>query len=282
MPIFIIGALAFISLGLLFYSAYPFLERLLKSWQKKRIAKITPKLDRMFVDIPHRKLLLIDIACPLAIGFLAFSFTKTIWIGVTAAFTGLAFSNFIVKQLGKMRNKKFASQLVDGLMLLSGSLKAGLSLLQAFEALVEEMAPPISQEFSLVVRENRMGVPLEECLMKLKRRMECEELDMIITAGLVGRETGGELTVIFSNLVMTIRERSRLQGRIKALCTQGVLQGRIMMLLPVFFAIAIYKINPGFMNILLTDAQGRLLLGYAVISQIIGTILIMHLSKIEI
>lgn len=282
MPIFIIGALAFISLGLLFYSAYPFLERLLKSWQKKRIAKITPKLDRMFVDIPHRKLLLIDIACPLAIGFLAFSFTKTIWIGVTAAFTGLAFSNFIVKQLGKMRNKKFASQLVDGLMLLSGSLKAGLSLLQAFEALVEEMAPPISQEFSLVVRENRMGVPLEECLMKLKRRMECEELDMIITAVLVGRETGGELTVIFSNLVMTIRERSRLQGRIKALCTQGVLQGRIMMLLPVFFAIAIYKINPGFMNILLTDAQGRLLLGYAVISQIIGTILIMHLSKIEI
>lgn len=127
-----------------------------------------------------------------------------------------------------------------------------------------------------------MGVPLEECLMKLKRRMECEELDMIITAVLVGRETGGELTVIFSNLVMTIRERSRLQGRIKALCTQGVLQGRIMMLLPVFFAIAIYKINPGFMNILLTDAQGRLLLGYAVISQIIGTILIMHLSKIEI
>lgn len=282
MFIFLTVVFIFVSLFIIIYIFYPAIEQFIRSRQKKRIEKITPRLDSMFISVPYPKLLLIDIISPLAVGGAVFLITKIFLVALVASFAGIAISNFIVKKMEDARRVKFAGQLVDGLMLFSGSLKAGLSLLQTFEALVEEMPEPISQEFSLVLRENRMGVPLEECLAKLKRRMQCEELDMIVTAILVARETGGDLTVIFSNLVMTIRERNRLLGRVKALCVQGKLQGRIMMLLPIVFGYGVYKFDPNFFNILVNDPQGRMILGYAVVSEIIGSILIARLSKVDI
>lgn len=282
MLILIIASLIFSAFSIGGYLLYPSLEGALITWKQKRVRKFAPKLDKMFISIPSRKLILIDVACPLAAAFIAFIITNVFWIAVLAGFIGLIIPNFIVKHLEIARRRKFAGQLVDGLMLLSGSLKAGLSLLQAFEALIEEMPAPISQEFGLVVRENRMGVPLEECLYKLRHRMSCEELDMIVTAVLVARETGGDLTIIFSNLVMTIRERNRLLGRVKALCIQGKMQGRIMMVIPIIFAFSIYKLNPQTFDVLLADPQGRMILIYALVSEVIGAILITRMSKIEI
>lgn len=278
----IIFIFIFVSLTIFFYLLYPLGEKGLKSWQKKRVEQFAPQLDKMFIKAYMKKLLLIDIISPLAAAAFAFLITKTFWIALVAALGGLALTNFIIKQLDALRRRKFTNQLVDGLMLLSGSLKAGLSLIQSFEALVEEMPSPISQEFSLVVRENRMGVPLEECLGKLKYRMSCEELDMVITAILVARETGGDLTAIFSNLVMTIRERNRLLGRAKALCIQGQLQGKIMIALPIIFAYVVYKLDPKFFMTLMNDPTGKSLLMYAIVSEIIGAILIIRLSKVEV
>jgi len=282
MTILLIAVLIFISLAALFYALYPFLERGAQLWQKKRMGKFTPRLDNMFIQIASPKLLLIDLGCPLAVGSLTFLLTKKPIFAGLAAFMGLVLVSFFIKFLEAARKRKFSGQLVDGLMLLSGSLKAGLSLLQAFEALAEEMPPPISQEFNLVLRENRMGVSLEDCLVKLRRRMECEDLDMIVTAVLVARETGGNLTAIFSNLVVGIRERNRLLGKVKALCVQGKLQGRIMMFLPIVFACAVYRFNPDFLTGFINDPMGRMLLIYAVISQLIGMFLIQRLSRVEI
>ena len=280
--IVLIAAFIFIAIILLAYTLYPFMEGYFQSWHKSRAGKISPKLDQIFIDIPYRRLLLIDVAIPLAAGFLAFYLTRIFWIGIVSAFSGLVIPNIIVQQLEKIRRGRFAAQLVDGLMLLSGSLKAGLSLIQAFEALVEEMPAPISQEFSLVVRQNRMGIPLEDCLSGLKQRMQCEELDMIVTVILVARETGGDMTTIFSNLVFTIRERSRLLGKVRALCAQGKLQGKIMMFLPIVFGYSVYKLDPHFVEVLTNDPQGKFLLMYAVVSEILGIIFISRLSKIEV
>lgn len=282
MLILLVALFIFLSSAIFLYISYPAIEKYYQNWQKRRIEKIVPKLDDMYLSVSLRKIILIDLISPLAIGGAVFFITKITPAAIGASFFGLIVSNIIIRKLEEARRGKFAEQLVDGLMLLSGSLKAGLSLLQSFEALVEEMPPPISQEFSMVLKENRIGVPLEECLVKLKRRMRCEELDMIVTAVLVARETGGDLTSIFSNLVMTIRERNRLLGRVKALCTQGKLQGRIMMLLPIVFGYGVYKFDPNFFNVLLNDPRGRMMLGYAVASEIIGMFFIMKLSKVDI
>ena len=280
--IIIIALLTFISSALVISMLYPSFEHRVGFWQRKRAEKITPKLDNMFISVSLRKLLIIDAVCPLSLGLLTFFITGKYLFALIAAFSGLLIVNFVVKQLGIARKVKFANQLVDALMLLSGSLKAGLSLLQALETLVEEMPPPISQEFSLVVRENRMGIPLEDCLGKLKLRMDCEDLNMIVTAILVARETGGNITEIFSNLVMTIRERDRLLRKVKALCVQSKIQGKIMMILPIVFAYGVYKLDPHFLDVMTQDATGRMLLIYAVFSEIVGIVLINRLSKIEI
>ncbi len=282
MAILIVASLISVSTGLIVFALYPFAERQLLGWQKRRVERFTPKLDNMFIYVPSRKLLLIDIGCPLAVGILVLILTGKPLFALIAAFLGLIIVALAIKQLEVARRRKFSGQLVDALMLLSGSLKAGLSLLQAFEVLVEEMPPPISQEFALVLRENRMGVPLEDCLARLKRRMDCEDLNTIITAILVARETGGNITVIFSNLVMTIRERDRLLQKVKALCIQSKIQGKIMMVLPVLFAFGVYKLDPHFLDVMTQDPTGRALLVYAVISEAIGIFLISRLSKIEI
>lgn len=278
----IIGIFVFLSAAMSLYMLYPAAEGIFGSWKLSRQERIAPKLDKMFVNIPYQKFIFIDIVSPLIIGLLVFRLSGMPGAAVVSAFAGLAVSNLILNQMEKLRQAKFESQLVDGLMLLSGSLKAGLSLIQSFEALVEEMPAPISQEFGIVLRQNRMGIPLEDCLSRLKQRVPGEDLGMIISAILVARETGGDLTTIFSSLVVTIRERSRLFGRVKALCTQGNIQGKIMMGLPVVFGLGVSKLNPELIGVLTNDPSGRMLLIYAVVSEVIGIILITRFSKIEV
>ncbi len=278
-------AIFLVVFGSIFYLtnlSYPIFEIIMKRWRRKRIDNITPSLDRMFLDIPLRKLMLIDVLVPLFCGALGFLFTRNHWVTLGATGVGLIIPIFIIKRLEIMRRKKFASQLVDVLMILSSCLKAGLSLLQSFEVVVEEMSPPASQEFSLALRQMQMGVSLEAAMFSLRRRMRVEDLDIIVTAMMVARESGGDLTETFSRLVNTIQERNKLISRVNALCVQGKLQGAIMSLLPIFFALFVYKTDPHFFDIFFEDNFGKMLLSYAIISEILGVIFIHKLSKVDI
>ena len=274
--------LTFLSMGLICNHLYPFGELWVKIWEKRRMEKVTPKLDRMFLDISVKKLLLMDLLSPVIFGGVAFLLLRHILAAVLGAMVGLMLPSMIVKNLEKIRCIKFSRQIIDGLMILSSSLKAGLSLLQAFDALVEEMPPPISQEFGLVVRQVRMGVTLETALTDLKKRMPLEELDLIITAVLVAQETGGDITQTFSKLVYTIRERDKLMGKVKALTVQARLQGWIMGMLPIAFAFFVYFTNKNYFDFMLQDKVGQFLIFYAVVSEILGIIFIRILSKVEV
>jgi len=262
--------------------SFPFLQAGLGRWQRKRIESITPKLDRMFLDVSLNKLMLIDVLSPLLSGLAGFILSRNLWFSLGAAAVGLIIPILIINRLEAIRRQNFASQLVDGLLILSSSLKAGLSLLQSFETLTEEMPAPISQEFNLVIRQMQMGTSLEEAMSSLKKRMHIEELDMVVTAMLVARETGGDLTQTFARVTYTIQERNKLIGRVKALCIQGQLQGIIMSVLPILFGLFVFKVNPDFFDVFLKDNLGRTLLAYAVVSEIIGIIFIRKLSKIDI
>ncbi|MDD5355455.1 MAG: type II secretion system F family protein [Candidatus Omnitrophica bacterium] len=278
----LILVLAFLSALLIFSQAHPSLQKILESWQKKRVDQITPKLDNMFLNVPLPKLILLDILSPVILGVASFFIFKSIAVAVIGGVLGLGLPLLVISQLERNRRQKFSHQLIDALMVLSGSLRAGLSLLQSLEILVEEMPNPISQEFSLVLRENRMGVPLEVSLANLKRRMPLEDLDLIITSILVSRETGGDLTVTFNQLIITIRERDKLQGRLKALTVQAKLQGIIMGGLPVAFAIFVYSFNPHFFDIMLQNETGRMLLIAAFVLEIIGIFFVYKFSKVDI
>jgi len=274
--------LIFVATILLFQALCPIVLKSTEQWYRRRVEKLTPKLDRIWLDVPENKLLIVNIFLPVALGLIGLFVFKGILGAVIGIFVGLAIPFIIIKNMERQRLRKFSSQLVDGIMLLSGSLKAGLSLMQALEVLVEEMPPPISQELGLVLRENKMGVSLEKSLEVLNKRMKIEELELLINALLVARETGGDLTKLLSRLAITIRDRHKIKEKIKTLTLQGKMQGVIMSALPFLFALWIHIfVNKHHFDIMLQTDQGRFLLILAVVLQIVGMYLIHKFSIIK-
>jgi len=154
--------------------------------------------------------------------------------------------------------------------------------LQGLEVLVEEMPAPINQELGLVIRENKMGIPLEECLNRLNKRLNIDELGLVVNALLVARQTGGELPKVFSRLTVTIRDNRKLKESIKTLTLQGRLQGLIMSILPFAFVAWVLSVNKHHFDIMLETDTGRMLLILAVILQCCGMILIRIFSIIHV
>ncbi|MBU1928652.1 MAG: type II secretion system F family protein [Candidatus Omnitrophica bacterium] len=222
------------------------------------------------------------ILSPLITAIIGFILFQNVIGAIAGGVLGLLLPSISVKLKDKARKAKFHSQLVDGLMVLSSSLKAGLSFFQALEVLVEEMPQPISDEFGLIIKENKMGIRFEESFEKLNKRMPSEDLNLITTAILIARDTGGNLTVIFENLANSIREKTKISEQVKTLTTQGRWQGAIMSFLPIGFAAFIFKANPEYLQLMLSSQLGRILLIYAVISELIGMFLISKLTQVEV
>jgi tight adherence protein B len=272
------------SVGYLAYVAIPVGTDKYSKLQKKRMDSTASGLDRLFMANQGRKMLPFFTISPLVLSVLGYVLLRrfpVVGIGAGLA-VGFIIPVGIMKNMAYRRRLKFQGQLVDALMILSSALKAGMSLNQAFEILVEEMPDPMREEFALVVRENSMGVPLDECLENLRKRMPIDDLGLITSAVSVARETGGNLTEIFAQLVVTIRDKIKLERKVRALTVQGRLQGTIMSLLPIVFAIFVKQVNPESFDIMLNSELGRKLLIYAACSEIVGIILIKKLSKVEV
>ncbi len=274
--------LIFGAIGGLAYELIPFFLGRYSQLQSKRMEKASKELHKMFIYTEKRRLLFAFTLTPLALGTMGFIMLHNPVGALVGAGLGLLLPRIWIKNMGRKRLNNFGKQLVDALMLLSSSLRAGMSLPQAFEVLTEEMPAPISDEFALVVKENKMGVTLEDCLAHLKQRMPLDDLELLTTAISISRETGGDLTEIFANLVHTIREKRKLDDRVRVLTVQGRLQGAIMGLLPIAFGVFIYFINPRNFDVMLNDKFGQMLLVWAAISEVIGVILIRKLSKVDI
>ena len=176
------------------------------------------------------------------------------------------------------RKRRFNDQLVDALMIMSSSFRGGLSLIQAIEAVVEEMPDPLSHEFAMVLNENKMGVSLEDSLGHLYKRIPSAALQQTQTAILLARETGGNLPIIFSRIVTTIREHKKIQENIVTLTLQGKIQGIVMSALPIGFVLMVNTTNPEFFRTMLTTEIGRIILIIAAIMWVCGAFLIWQIS----
>jgi tight adherence protein B len=187
------------------------------------------------------------------------------------------YTNFLI-----YRNKTvFDNQLIDALMIMSSSFRGGLSLIQAIEAVVEEMADPMSEEMQIVLGENRMGVSLEEALEHLYKRKPSSALQQMITAILLGRETGGNIPVIFQRIVGVVRQRKSIQGQIDTLTLQGRIQGVVMSILPIAFFMFINASNPNHFSVMYKTEIGRIALTAAVILEMIGAFMIWKISSFK-
>ena len=187
------------------------------------------------------------------------------------------------------RLKAFNSGLADTIMLLANSLRAGSSFLQSVEMVVREAQPPLSTEFSRVIREVNLGLPLDDALSNLGRRMKSDDLDLMITAIAIQHQVGGNLAEILDTIAYTIRERVRIKGEIRTLTAQQRMSGYVVGFLPVALVILLSIIAPTFMAPMLVAPPeafgmplGILILGLGGFMMFIGFILIRRIVDIEV
>ena len=249
-----------------------------QKWQQRHVQKLSSTLDDSFIFMEKQKLILVTSA-PIILGLTGLLLVGNV-IGAGVGFLlGLAAPAVFTSMARQRRIAKFQSQLVDTLMIFASSLKGGLSFVQALEVLCEEMPAPTSQEFGLVLKENRLGVSLEDSLNDLRKRMPLEEINLIVSSILVAKETGGELTRVFSRLVETIRSNIKLKEKVNTLTLQGRLQGIIMSIMPLGFAVFIHRQNPDHFSIMFETALGRNLLIGAVVLWFVGIFVIKKVSS---
>jgi tight adherence protein B len=172
--------------------------------------------------------------------------------------------------LAGRRKKQFQAQLPDMLALLSGSLRAGYSLMQGVEAVGKEVGEPMGKELRRVVNEARLGRDLEESMEGVAERMDSDDFAWAVMAVRIQREVGGNLSELLMTVSETMISRERLRRDVASLTAEGKISAIVIGGLPVGLGLTMYVINPEYMEPLLTTSMGQGMLGAATLAALIG------------
>ncbi len=211
-------------------------------------ASVAQELARADLKLTVTEYVFLHFVTALVCFTVGFAATRQATVGMAFGVLGLFLPRIYVTRRQRQRVSAFNNQLADTMMLVANSLRSGYSLLQSFEVVAREAPQPTSDEFSRVVREVGLGLSPEEALMNLVRRLESEDLEMMVTAINVQHEVGGNLARILDTLSGTIRQRVRVKGEIRTLTSQQRLSGYIISLLPVVVGGVLYMVNPEYIG----------------------------------
>lgn len=184
--------------------------------------------------------------------------------------------------LRRQRLRKFEEQLPDALMMLAGGLRAGLSLITAISQLVVEAQAPLGQEFSLMLREQRLGVTLDQSLNGLVRRVPTQTTILVVSAMRIASETGGGLAEMLERTANTVRSRLQIEGKIRALTAQGKLQAWIVGLLPLTLMLVLDHMEPAAMSHLWHSRMGWGALAAIATLECLGVYVIRRIVAIDV
>lgn len=187
-----------------------------------------------------------------------------------------------VKILADRRVKAFSDQLGDAISMMSNALKAGFTFQQAMDLIAKEMPDPIGTEFRRALQEIQLGVPMEVSLENVGKRVGNADFDLLVTAVVIQRQVGGNLSQIMNTIGETIRERIKLKGEIKSLTAEGVMSGWVLGGMPIVMGLISHMISPGFFDPVLKSSFGKYIIIYAVISELIGALFIRHLVNLKV
>lgn len=182
----------------------------------------------------------------------------------------------------RKRLKLFEDQFPDAIDMMGNSIRAGFALGRAIQLVAEENPDPIGMEFKKTFEEVNLGIPIKDALMNLTKRIDSVDLRLFVTAILIQRETGGNLTEILAKISTTIRARFKLMGQIKVYTAQGRFSGWILGTLPIALGMIIYTLNPDYIKLLFTDPLGQMMVGIGISLQIIGFLVIQRIVRIKI
>jgi tight adherence protein B len=255
-------------------------------------AQTSRQLEDLFLFIPPRRIAEIGWVAAATI-FLLFSAlffdlkkpasTATgLILGTLFGLGAFQLPSYALVFLMERRRTRFNLQLVDALTHMSNALKAGFSINQAFETIVENGEKPISEEFALFLQQTRVGVSFNDALVNMDQRVGSDDLTLVCTSIDIARRTGGNLTEIFDTISLTIRERMRIESRVRTLTAQGRLQGIIVGGMPVILGVALTFIRPSMMIPFLTSPTGMVALAVMFVLLTLGALTIRKIIRIDV
>ena len=258
-----------------------------------------PMLDRLFMHLPKVKYLIhlqeqANVKYPLGVFILS-----SMVIGLTGYLSGfLIFRNYVsacatglficgipfyyLLLKKKIRIEKFQRQFPEGLELIARALKAGHAITSGMALAAEEFDDPLGGEFSLVIDEINFGSSITDALKNFAERIGCLEVKYFVVSLIIQRESGGNLAEIIENIAHVIRERFKLQGKIRALSGEGKISAIILIALPMIVITAFKFMNPGYINELFSHPLGRLMTLIAGIMMTLGVLVMKKMINIKV
>lgn len=239
-------------------------------------------LGDMFLFVDTRQLFIFNIIAIVLIPLLSYmmfgSFIVSLIILVIVMFMPFR----LYRSMRKRRLSKIEKQLPDALIMISGTLASGGSLAMALDAVVKDQPAPISQEFMLLTREQRIGLEFEKSLRNMERRIPNPDFIMFTSALKISREVGGDLGDVINTLAETLRRKSAMEGKIESLTAQGKMQGIVMTGLPLMVGAILFLIEPEAMGKLFTTNIGLAFVGAIVVMEALGYFFISKVTTINV
>lgn len=251
-------------------------------WRANFTQTAKVSLEDMFVFIDPKSVFHVNVGVFLVLPVIVYVVTGVIGFALIAALLGAALPRITWAVMRRRRRARLTVQLPDGMNMMAGTLRAGASMQMALNIIVTEAPAPLSQEFSLLLREQRLGLALEDSLRGMAQRLEMEEVDLFVSALTIAKEVGGNLSEILERLAATLRQKATMEGKIRALTSQGKLQGIVVGLLPVFLAGALYLMDPVAMLPLFTTLYGWGVLAVVFVMLLLGGFFIKKIVTIDV
>jgi len=257
------------------------LSKAYEQYQERYVVRSMSVFSDMFLFIDPRQMLVLNVASMALLGMLSYVMFNPL-VAVAALIFGFYLPMLLVRYYRKRRIKSFNVQLVDALQAMANAFKAGLTFPQAIEHVSREAMAPLAQEFTLFVREVKLGVQLEEALINMSKRVGSDDLELVVVSTNIARSLGGNMAEMFETISATIRERFRLDGKIEALTSQGKLQGWVVAAMPAILGLVLNIMRPDLMQPMLNHLFGYILVFLIMVMETMGILIIRRIVNIDI
>jgi tight adherence protein B len=245
--------------------------------------KLATKLDRAGLKLTASEWILLHIGIALVAPIAALLLTGGNIAVILLFFVLAAAMPWMYLSMKESRRiKRFNAQLAQTLQIIAGALQAGLSLPQAVDTVVKEGAEPIASEFRRAIIEQRLGIEIEDALDTVAERMDSMDFKWVVMAIRIQREIGGNLAELLLTVAATLREREYLRRQVQVLSAEGRLSAWILGGLPIFFFGYLAIARPEYLEPMLTNQLGWVMLGAAVVMMIVGAFWLKKTVKVEV
>jgi tight adherence protein B len=244
--------------------------------------RLTRLIEQSGVRTTASALVLISLMVAAVAGFLTYLFVPQPFAPVAAAMFGALTPWLYLLNRRSARLKRFEEQFPEALDLLSRAIRAGHALQTALGMVADELPEPVGPEFKKTFEQQNFGLPLRDALNEMAVRIGLLDVRFFVTAVLIQRDTGGNLSEILDNLAHVVRERFKIRRQIRVHTAHGRFTGFVLLALPAALAIALSFINPEHMQTLFRERMGQLMLIGAMVLQTIGFVWIRKVIKIEV